>query len=287
MCSPKLLFQYFYSGIKSIIFRWPKAPIQKTINGIVFEFDFDLDPVMKLVHNPLKLLLQYLSIGAKPNVLRMYYGAYGTGTVTAMKKLLKDGDTFIDVGANIGYLSAIAMGLVGKIGQVHSFEPVPKYFKKLKNLATANKEHKIVVNECGLGEEEGIARIDVVSRVSIGMSTMVSGFVRKQMIEETIEVPIYRLDWYIKEKNIGSISLIKINVEGFELSVLKGLSGYFETGYHPAIICEIMPAVYPLLGYSLGQLSKYMEKYNYHSFSLDNAKIDITKLKEQTDVVFY
>ena len=128
--NPKLFFKYLYTGAKSVILRWPKAPIQKRINGILFEFDFDLEPVIKLVHNPLKLLLQYLSIGAKPNVLEMYYGAYEPDTVRAMKKLLKKGDTFIDVGANIGYLSAIGMGLVGKTGQVRYGNSRPPRVRK-------------------------------------------------------------------------------------------------------------------------------------------------------------
>ena len=293
--NPKLFFKYLYAGAKSVILRWPKAPIQKRINGILFEFDFDLDLVIKLMRNPLKLLLQYLSIGAKPNVLAMYYGAYEPDTVRAMKKLLKKGDTFIDVGANIGYLSAIAMGLVGKTGQVHSFEPIPKHFQRLKNLALANKKYKIVVNQCALGEKEGTARIDV-SGLSIGSSTMVPDLLkfkeiaygkRKEMIEETIEVPTHRLDCYIKEQSISGISLIKIDTEGFEFPVLKGLSGYFENANHlPAIICEITPAAYPLLGYTLSQLSEYMKKYNYHAFSLDDTEIDITKLKGYPNVIF-
>ena len=292
--NPKLFFKYLYAGAKSVILRWPKAPIQKRINGILLEFDFDSDPVMKLMRNPLKLFVQYLirmlelNLNAgviKPTVLRMCYGAYETSTLGAMRKLLNKGDTFIDVGANIGYLSAIAMGLVGKTGQVHSFEPVPRYFKRLKNLAVANKEYKIIVNQCALGDERGTKRIDV-SLEGIGMSTMVPGFRRKEMIEEVIEVPTYRLDWYIKEKSISSISLIKIDVEGFGLPVLRGLSDYFEIGHRPSIICEIHTAAYPLLGYTLTQLSEYMKKYDYHAFSLDDAEIDITKLKEVTYVVF-
>jgi len=283
--NPKLFFKYLYTGTKSVILRWPKAPIQKRINGILFKFDFELDPVIRFLRNPLKLLLQYPSIRVKPNVIAMYYGAYEPSTVRAMKKLLKKGDTFIDAGANIGYLSAIAMGLVGKTGHLHSFEPVPEYFRRLKNLAAANKEYKVVINQCALGDKQGIARIDVVGLANIGMSTMVSGLVRKEMVKERIRVPVYRLDQYIKEKNINNISLIKIDVEGFEFPVLKGLSSYFRN-HRPPIICEIHPEAYPLLGYTLSELLEYMKKHNYHTFSLDHIKMNITKLKEYASVMF-
>ena len=64
-----------------------------------------------------------------------------------------------------------------------------------------------------------------------------------------LEVPARRLDSYIGEKGLGRVSLIKIDVEGLEFSVLRGLSGYLEgTGHRPVIICEIVPYAYPLLG---------------------------------------
>ncbi len=51
----------------------------------------------------------------------MWAGAYERELVHLMKRTLKSGMTVIDVGANIGYLSALAAGLVGNTGQVHAF----------------------------------------------------------------------------------------------------------------------------------------------------------------------
>ena len=80
----------------------PNHPVTKTIEGVRFEFDFALDP----------------------NVKHMYCGYYEYPIVRAIRRLLGRGDTFIDVGANIGYMTAIAMGRVGEQGRVYSFEPV-------------------------------------------------------------------------------------------------------------------------------------------------------------------
>ena len=63
-----------------------------------------------------------------------------------MEKYLSYGDTFIDIGANIGYLSMIGANIVGKDGAVHAFEPVPHYFKILEKLAKMNSGYKIIVN---------------------------------------------------------------------------------------------------------------------------------------------
>ncbi len=258
--NPELLLKKFYAKIR-------KSPFHKKINGIMFEFDFNYDSAMK----------------------EMYCGTYENETVVTMKKFLNRGDTFVDVGANIGYLSAIAMGLVGKNGCVHSFEPVPKYFHRLRNIATTNKEYRICINNAALGDRQGTAKISVTSIPNIGWNTMVSGFMSNETIKETIEVPVYRLDSYLREKAIDKISLIKIDTEGFEFPVLKGLSNYFEnTNHRPVIICEIAPAACSVQGYTLAQVSEYMKKYGYHAFSLADydVEIDITTIKNTTNVVF-
>lgn len=264
--NPKLFFKYLAVRMKKLV-PLPKSPLQKKINGILFDFDFAYDPAIK----------------------KMYIGEYEIKIVEVIKKVLKKGSTFIDVGASIGYLSAIGAGIVGKTGQVHSFEPVPQYFYRLKKMAMTNPNYKIVPNQCALGEERGIANIYITSIQNIGWNTMVPGFMSNETLKETLEVPVYRLDSYIKEKVLGNISLIKIDTEGFEFPVLKGLGNYFEdTNHRPVIICEIAPSGYPLLGYTLAQLFEYMKKYNYNTYSLVdiNAEVDITKLEKTTDVVF-
>lgn len=264
--NPKLFFKRLACEIKATR-QLPESPIQKKINGIIFEFDFDYDPAIK----------------------RMYFGIYELETVEVMKKVLKRGDTFIDVGANIGYLTAIGGGACWETGQVHSFEPVPEYFQRLKKMAMMNRDYKIVVNQCALGEERGTAKIDVTNLPNIGWNTMVPGFMDNKTKKRSIEVPVYRLDYYIKEKGLDKISLIKIDTEGFEFPVLKGLQSYFEnTEYRPVILCEIAPSAYPLLASTLTQLSNYMKKYSYRAFSLinTNAEIDITRIEETTNVMF-
>lgn len=261
--NPRRFFKILNARIRPI----PKSPLKQRINEILFEFDFDYDSEIKA----------------------MYDGVYEMDTVDAMRRFLKKGDTFVDVGASIGYLSAIATGFVGKVGQVHSFEPVPEYFHRLKDMAVKNRGYEIVPNQCALGEEKGTTRIAVTNLSNIGWNTIVPRFMSNETVKETIEVPVHRLDSYIKEKAVDKISLIKIDTEGFEFPVLKGLSGYFKnTNHRPAIICEIAPAAYPLLGCSLAHLSEYMKRYNYHAFNIvdTHAEVDITKLEKTTNVIF-
>jgi FkbM family methyltransferase len=257
---------------QKIFSRLLNSSAQKEINGIKFDFDFSLSPFVK----------------------DMYFGNYEVATVEYLKKILKIGDVFIDVGANIGYVSAVAAGCVGAAtGEVHSFEPVPEYFRKLKQMADQNNEYKIRANQCGLGDKTGFLELDVSKSVdypNIGWNTMVPGLMSNHEPKQTINVPVYTLDKYIEKKRLGEISVIKIDVEGFEFPVLKGLHNFFETtDEKPVIICEIAPAAYPLLGYTLSQMSDYMASWSYEAFSLivPTKVVDITKLKETTNVVFH
>jgi FkbM family methyltransferase len=257
----------FFKKLKAKIIPLPGQIVQKKINGIVFEFDFNYDPAIK----------------------SMYFGTYEVEIVKLMKKFLGQGGIFIDIGANIGYLSAIAMGFVGENGEVHSFEPVPEYYSRLKKLAIINKNYNLITNQFAIDEKEGIGQIDVTNLQNIGWNTMVPGLMSIETRQKVVEVMTIRMDNYIKEKKLDKISLIKIDTEGYEFRVLKGLSNYFEeTKQRPPIICEIAPSAYEILGCTLSQLARQMDNYGYGAFNIlnTNIKVDITKLSTTTNVVF-
>jgi FkbM family methyltransferase len=243
----------------------PPLPVRRRINKVLFECDL---PGYR---------------GTAP----MYFGSYALLIVDAMKRFLKPGDVFIDVGANIGYLSAVAAGLVGTTGQVHAFEPVPEYFEKLDRLARTNPEYRIFVNACAAGSASGTSPIYVTHEP--GQNTLVPSYKSNSEITRTLDVPVMRLDSYLRERNIGRVSLIKIDTEGFEFPVLKGLQSFFETSTHrPAIICEIAPRAYSLTGSTLADFAAYMRRCGYAACDLVDAKtpIDICETQHVEDVLF-
>ena len=117
---------------------------------------------------------------------------------------------------------------------------------------------------------------------------MVPGFMRQDTCRYSVEVPIIRLDEYLRDQEVNQIRVIKIDAEGYEFPVLKGLSDFFENAKSlPIIICEIAPAAYPLLGYTLQDLGNYLRGFNYYAYNLSaKSGIDITKLDRTTNVLF-
>ncbi|MBZ5693764.1 MAG: FkbM family methyltransferase [Acidobacteriia bacterium] len=245
--------------------RMPPLPARRRIHNVLFEYDLN----------------HYR--GTAP----MYFGSYALLVVEAMKRFLNPGDVFFDVGANIGYLSAIGADLVGTRGQVHCFEPVPAYFERLRRLAELNPDYSIAANPVAAGETPGTCTIYVTREP--GQSTLVRSYKTGPEIVSTLEVPVVRLDSYIAARNIGRVALIKIDAEGFELPVLKGLQSYFDISSHkPAIICEVAPRAYRLMGRNIKELAAFMAKYGYTARDLIDGvtPVDLCSIDHVEDVLF-
>jgi FkbM family methyltransferase len=217
----------------------------------------------------------------------MYFGSYAPLVVATMEKFLRSGDVIFDVGANVGYLSAVAASLVGTQGEVHAFEPAPEYFARLRHLAEMNPRHAIYCNPCAAGDTAGNAEIFLTHEA--GQSTLVPGYKTPAEIAGRREVPVVRLDRYAAERGISRIAMIKIDAEGFELPILRGMEGYFaQSAHRPAIICEIAPRAYRLSGGSPADLGAYMARFGYAAFDLvdGRTRVDIAALRHVEDVLF-
>ncbi|HMG72616.1 MAG TPA: FkbM family methyltransferase [Pyrinomonadaceae bacterium] len=250
-----------------------QLPDQKIIKGKVNGINFEFDP----------------SLG-KEMARMMYFGAYEVFTIGVLRRLLKPGDTFVDVGANIGYLSACAASFVGHSGEVHAFEPVPEIYQRLNRFAQLNPKSKIFTNQLALGEREGEAEIGLSSSGNIGQNTMVNGYEQQGIAEEKVAVKVKRLDEYLLTRDIRRVSVIKIDTEGFELLVLKGLDRFLEQsrdGKFPALIVEVSPDAYPLLGRSLNELQDFLTQYGYsiQGLKAPGRAIKLSDINEITDVL--
>jgi FkbM family methyltransferase len=252
------------TAVKPYLFQ-PKSE-KILLNGVVFDIELDLDPAMKA----------------------MYFGAYQIHIASFMKKHLKKGDIFIDVGANVGYISAYAMGLIGQTGQVHAFEPVPEYFARLNHVQKNNPDYRLYINRVALGESEGTATIAVTNVQNIGWNTMVPDFMSRETIKEKIEIPVTTLDSYLSSEQIERVRLVKIDVEGFEFPVIKGFQNYLQTAKQlPILLVEVAPAAYHKLDTSINQFANLMSDLGYVALTLDlKHEVQLLQLQDTTDVVF-
>lgn len=155
-------------------------------------------------------------------------GVYELGTVSLIQRLLKEGDVFIDVGANIGFLSMAAAATVGKKGEVLAFEPVPSTYRILAANKELNSMSQLQTFQIGVGSKSEIVSIQTEELNRGGASIL------NNTGGEEIEIEVKKLDELIAS---GPISLIKVDVEGYEFEVLKGAEELIKRD-QPALIIE-------------------------------------------------
>jgi len=224
----------------------------------------------------------------------MYYGILGDDVIRFFKKIVTKGDVVIDVGANVGYMSAHLANLVGKGGEVHSFEPVPYLFKRLQNLAETSSRsgYTIKANSFALGDKPGKVEIMVNGKENIGWNTIVPGTMHDSVVSEKYMIEMETFDNYIKKIGMppSKVSFIKIDVEGAEPLVLLGMKEFFEAGGKPAIICEINPHAAPHIGVKMEDIFSFLCNYGYKVYLLGKkgkiSPIEWQNLKKGEDAVF-
>lgn len=129
---------------------------------------------------------------------------------------LRNNSIVFDIGANMGFYTIWMSRSIGKDGQIHSFEPDTKNFNRLSQNILINQINcQVVLNNDAVSEKNGKMKI------TIGFDG------ENHLVESDFEgsssiTNVVCLDNYCQQRNISAINFIKIDVEGFELDVLKG-----------------------------------------------------------------
>lgn len=169
-----------------------------------------------------------------------YLGTFEPAMRELIARTVHHGDTCIDIGAQKGYVSLTLAKAVGSKGRVLSFEPDKRAAAKLAANVNRANQSVIEVFHCALGEREGSCTF-VLSKV-LGWSSRFPNELAKTAIEETVEVKVNSLDEMIARKetviDADRLSFIKLDAEGSEPLILKGMSGLLSTA-KPVLFMEV------------------------------------------------
>lgn len=146
-----------------------------------------------------------------------YFGVWEPHTTRWIEKTLKEGDVFIDVGANIGYYSLLASKLVGSSGSVVAIEAAPW----IHALAVAHLKLNGCTNvravSVAASAKRGRLRVYPGPEENLGNTTTVP------RDGESVEVDALPLSDILTEREISAARIVKIDVEGAERDVMQGL----------------------------------------------------------------
>lgn len=141
--------------------------------------------------------------------------------LTNLKRLINEIDVIIDVGANSGQFTKASSYFYPK-AKIFAFEPLEDLYKKNKeNFKNASN---IEFHQLAFGNEEGHINFykNAYGHVSSALEISEENkFYPKETITK-VEVPISKVDSFFKERNLSKKTLLKLDVQGFELEVLKG-----------------------------------------------------------------
>lgn len=195
-------------------------------------------------------------------------GIYEKQTVALIKSLLHEGTVFFDVGANIGAVCVpIAKSFTGTI---HVFEPSINIFEFLQTNVKNNGVKNIVLNNTAVHSIDN-NEIDFYSvKENYGGSSLAQTYTG----QPHYSVKAVSLDGYCKRNNINQIAVLKIDVQGFEIEVLKGCKIMLENKAIDNIIFEFEVWAERNAGFKVGEAQEYLLSLGYEIYTLKNKKIE-------------
>lgn len=187
-----------------------------------------VNAVLKAVHLELP---PYISVRERVGFL-----AFGCDRPIKLlaQRILSAGDFAVDIGAHVGLVAKPLAQIVGPKGRVYAFEPDPSLCKLLAR--NVRSQPQIRVNQAAISERTHTATFYL--HPTSGMS---NSLVNAWEGSSPVTVRCYSLDDWLALESIHKVSLVKIDVEGAEPLVLRGMKGIMQSPHKPHIISEFCP----------------------------------------------
>ena len=148
-----------------------------------------------------------------------------------VRKVIGRGDTVIDCGANIGYYALLFSRIVGKEGEVVCLEPDSNNLAELYNNIESNKIENITIVECAAGANDGETILEPGLNAQVAPDEL-----------KGVAVKLYKIDTIVDNLRIKKVDFIKIDVEGYEGEVLRGMKKTI-LSCSPSILIEVHPGM--------------------------------------------
>lgn len=199
-------------------------------------------------------------------------------TIGFVQRYLQPSDHFIDVGANIGLYTLLAASRIGKTGHLYAFEPCPKTVERLQETLSANQLDWVHLHAIALGDAESTLTLttdrDTVNHVLLNADHS----------QAVTHIPCRRLDAVVDPNHTYAIA--KIDVEGFELPVLKGADRLLSQHQIEVLILEINGASHRY-GIHAEDIVAYLNSLGYTSFSYEFESNQLTPIDSGWDDVLF
>ena len=209
-----------------------------------------------------------------------HYGTYEELESKIMEEKIEMGNIVVDVGANIGLHTLNMARIVGNTGQVFAFEPDPSNFEILKKNVKINNYKNIILEQKAVGDKHG--RTTLYQSDHPGKHRI---FPQTEQAKSEIQVELTNLDNYFDSDMIDKINFIKIDVEGLEFSVLKGMKNILKNSKKIKILFEFMPENTMEVGFTPIELLNYLTSNNFKLYCMDDKTKKLLYVSNNEEIV--
>ncbi|AQW51641.1 FkbM family methyltransferase [Streptomyces violaceusniger] len=196
------------------------------------------------------------------------FGVWEPHMTRWLQRRLKPGDVFVDVGANIGYYSILASRLVGARGKVVAIEASPTFHRILLRHTRRNGCANIRALNAAVSDRDELLTFILASSRNMGANSVVP---YDGPAESTFDIAAQPLPRLLTEEEITRARVIKIDVEGAEGGVVRGLLPLLDKLRPDAeLTVEVTPQRMSELGDSVAELLIALKDHGFHVYRLTN-----------------
>jgi|ERR1700722_1947287 len=199
--------------------------------------------------------LIFLNLRESAAMVQRAMGSYEPAKHALIRKHLRPGMTFIDVGANKGDFTLLAARLAGSSGRVISIEPEPDNHSILQRSIALNNYSNIRVLQIALSDRDGTSNLQIGS--TSGAHTLSPEFNGLR----TIAVPTRTLDGIVAEQGLRAVDMLKIDVQGLELAVLRGAAETLRANPRIVVLLDL-----PKQGEKRRAIGQYLAQFDFTYF---------------------
>lgn len=191
--------------------------------------------------------------------------------IDLLRNIIKPGDSILDIGSNIGFYAKILSSFTGEKGKVYCFEPDSTNFRYLKKNTQGIKN--IVLFNKAVSDKADILKVYKSKLLNVDHRTYpVNNYDR---VEEIDSVSI---DELLKNGTIDKVNVIKIDIQGYELTAFNGMKNLLSSNQNLKIIAEYWPHGFKRAGTSAIEFYDFFNTLGYNFYLIDDNKLtSITK----------
>jgi FkbM family methyltransferase len=241
-----------------------QLPLSSATQKLALKWGYKYRPEPGLVKLRSGALIQTTQVDHL-QLLLYYFGTFEPECLAAMHRIIKPGDTVLDVGANIGLFTLEASLSVGSSGRVIAIEAMPEHATAVVHSARSNGMMNVEVISVAAGDRIGEAILTLPRNTNYGMFTLgdVAGDV-------SFKVPVQRIDDIVAERGVKSVAFIKMDIEGSELNALIGAEQTLRN-FHPTILIELDEDHLAACKTSSHEVKSFLNRLGYREFLLDGT----------------